>query len=163
MTSNIGAELIKRQGVMGFGAVAEDTNFEAMKGKILEEAKRVLKPEFINRLDDLIVFHTLGKPELLKIVDLEIAKVLERVKAKDIKLVLDDKAKDFLIENGYDPAYGARPMRRAVERHLEDPMAEEILRGHIKPGDTAHVSAEGGKLTFHVPESAVGEQPAGAN
>jgi ATP-dependent Clp protease ATP-binding subunit ClpC len=158
MTSNIGAELIKKSSVMGFGATTKNEQaYDVMKEKILDEAKRVLKPEFVNRLDDLIVFHTLGKPELLTIVDLEIAKVLARIKIKEIDLILDEKAKDLLIEKGYDPAYGARPMRRAVERYLEDPMAEEILRGNLKAGDTAHVSAEKGKLTFNVPTSASGE------
>ncbi len=160
MTSNIGAELIKKSSVMGFGVSNKDEQaYDVMKDKILEEAKRVLKPEFVNRLDDLIVFHTLAKPELLKIVELEITKVLDRIKIKEIHLVLDSKAKDLLIEKGYDPAYGARPMRRAVERYLEDPMAEEILRGSIKSGDTASVTAENGKLVFRVPESA-SEQPA---
>ena len=163
MTSNIGAELIKKSNVMGFGVSNRDEQaYDVMKDKILDEAKRVLKPEFVNRLDDLIVFHTLAKPELLKIVELEIAKVLARIKIKEISLVLDEKAKELLIEKGYDPAYGARPMRRAVERYLEDPMAEEILRGTVKPGDTANVSAEGGKLTFRVPEAAT-EQPASAS
>jgi ATP-dependent Clp protease ATP-binding subunit ClpC len=163
MTSNIGAELIKKSSVMGFGVSNRDEQaYDVMRDKILEEAKRVLKPEFVNRLDDLIVFHTLGKTELLTIVDLEIKKVCDRIKAKEIHLVLDDKAKELLIEKGYDPQYGARPMRRAVERYLEDPMAEEILRGSIKAGDTATVSAENGKLTFHVPESQK-EEPAEAN
>ncbi|MGV3532612.1 MAG: ATP-dependent Clp protease ATP-binding subunit [Chthoniobacteraceae bacterium] len=163
LTSNIGAELIKKSSVMGFGtALRDETNYEVIREKILEEAKRTLKPEFINRLDDLIVFHPLGRPELHQIVDLEIAKVTERIKMKEIKIVLDEKATEFLIEKGYDPQYGARPMRRAVERYLEDPMAEEILRGNIKAGDTANVSAEGGKLTFTVPES-VTETPASAS
>src|SRR5205814_6886646 len=138
--------LIKKSTVMGFGTSHKDEQaYDVMKDKILEEAKRVLKPEFVNRLDDLIVFHTLGKPELLTIVDLEVKKVAVRIKAKDITLVLDEKAKELLIEKGYDPQYGARPMRRAVERYLEDPMAEEILRGNLKPGDTSNVTAEKGK------------------
>ncbi len=159
MTSNIGAELIKKSGVMGFGAVTgkDEQAYDVMKEKILDEAKRVLKPEFVNRLDDLIVFHTLGKPELLQIVDLEIAKVLARIKIKEIDLILDEKATELLIEKGYDPQYGARPMRRAVERYLEDPMAEEILRGNLKAGDLAHVSAEKDKLTFNVPAAASSE------
>ncbi len=153
LTSNIGAELIKRQGVMGFGATQrDDTKYDVMRDKILEEAKKTLKPEFINRLDDLIVFHPLARPELIRIVDLEITKVVDRVKAKDISIELDETAKVFLAEKGYDPDYGARPMRRAVERYLEDPMAEELLRGNIKAGDTVKVSAVDGKMEFHVPE-----------
>jgi ATP-dependent Clp protease ATP-binding subunit ClpC len=164
MTSNIGAELIKKSNTMGFGAMSQkdEQAYDVMKDKILEEAKRVLKPEFVNRLDDLIVFHTLGKPELLTIVDLEIKKVAQRIKNKEITIVLDEKAKELLIEKGYDPQYGARPMRRAVERYLEDPMAEEILRGNLKPGDTADVSADKGKLTFHA-RMPVNEEPAGAS
>ena len=163
MTSNIGAELIKKSNVMGFGASGRDEHaYDVMKEKILEEAKRVLKPEFVNRLDDLIVFHTLGKPELFTIVGLEIRKVANRIKNKEITIELDEKAKEFLIEKGYDPAYGARPMRRAVERYLEDPMAEEILRGTLKAGDTAQVSVEGGKLTFK-PSAPVTEEPASAS
>ena len=153
LTSNIGAELIKRQGVMGFGATQRDeTKYDVMRDKILEEAKKTLKPEFINRLDDLIVFHPLAKPELIRIVDLEITKVVDRVKAKEISIVLDETAKALLAEKGYDPDYGARPMRRAVERYLEDPMAEELLRGNIKAGDTVNVSAVDGQMVFHVPE-----------
>jgi ATP-dependent Clp protease ATP-binding subunit ClpC len=158
MTSNVGAELIKRQTSLGFGAASRDEeNHEIMRDKILDETKKVFKPEFINRLDDLIVFHTLTKPDLLKIVDLEVAKVTKRVRAKRIEITLDQVAHDFLIEKGYDPTYGARPMRRAVERFLEDPLAEEILRSHIKEGDTVVISAEKTKLTFKVPETA---QPA---
>ena len=154
LTSNIGAELIKKQGIMGFGAPKHDeTNYELMKEKILEEAKRVLKPEFVNRLDDLIVFHTLQRKELLVIVDLEIEKVAARIKNREISIELEQSAKDLLIEKGYDPTYGARPMRRAVERYLEDPMAEEILRGHLKAGDKAKVIEKEGKLVFEIIET----------
>jgi len=156
LTSNIGAELIKRQGVMGFGATQRDeTKYDVMREKILEEAKKALKPEFINRLDDLIVFHPLAKPELIRIVDLEISKVVDRIKTKEISIFLDENAKTLLAEKGHDPDYGARPMRRAVERYLEDPMAEELLRGKIKAGDTVNVGAADGKLTFDVIEKSV--------
>ena len=162
LTSNIGAELIKKQSVMGFGGNQRDeAKYDVMRDKILEEAKKVLKPEFINRLDDLIVFHPLAKKELYRIVELEISKVVERIKTKEILIELDEVAKDFLADKGYDPDYGARPMRRAVERHLEDPMAEELLRGTIKSGDTVKVSALDGKLTFTVPEGASAGEPAG--
>jgi len=164
MTSNVGAELIKKQTTLGFGATgpADSAGYEAMREKILEEAKRIFKPEFINRLDDLIVFHTLSKPDLMKIVDLEVSKVALRLKAKEIELILDESAHGFLIEKGYDPAYGARPMRRAVERFLEDPLAEELLRGLIKAGNTVTVSAAGSKLAFSLPESAQPDQGAEA-
>ncbi len=136
MTSNVGAETIKRQNTMGFGAPRNEHNYDLMREKILEEAKRVFKPEFINRLDDLIVFHTLEKADLVQIVDLEVAKTVKRLKYKEIHITLDPSAVEFLIEKGYDPAYGARPMRRAVERYLEDPLAEELLKGTVKAGDT---------------------------
>ena len=157
MTSNVGAETLKRQTTMGFGAVKPlgEHEYEAMRDKLLEEAKKTFKPEFINRLDDIIVFHQLSKADLMQIVDLEVDKVLERVKAKEVHIVLENSAKEFLIEKGYDPMYGARPMRRAVERYLEDPLAEEILRSNVKPGDEVHVSGVDGKLVFKTPASAV--------
>ena len=148
MTSNVGADLIRRQTTLGFGAPKLDDNYDVMKDKILEETKRIFKPEFLNRLDDTIVFHTLTKPDLIQIVDLEVAKVIQRIKAKDILLILEESAKDFLIEKGYDPQYGARPMRRAVERYLEDPLAEELLRGNIKTHENIHVKRDGEKLAF---------------
>jgi ATP-dependent Clp protease ATP-binding subunit ClpC len=154
MTSNVGAETLKRQTTMGFAAVKPlgEHEYEVMRDKLLEEAKKTFKPEFINRLDDIIVFHQLSKPDLMQIVDLEVDKVLERVKAKAVHIVLENSAKEYLIEKGYDPMYGARPMRRAVERYLEDPLAEEILRSNVKPGDEVHVSAVEGKLVFKAPE-----------
>jgi len=150
MTSNVGAELIKRQTALGFGAIAGHGSYEAMRDKILDETKRVFKPEFLNRLDDIIVFHRLERNDLVKIVDLEVAKVIERVRAKDIRVQLDTTAVEFLIDRGYDPTYGARPMRRAVEKYLEDPLAEEFLRGNIKQGDTLEVHAAGERLAFKV-------------
>ena len=157
MTSNVGAELIKRQTAMGFGAIAGHGSYEAMRDKILDESKRVFKPEFLNRLDDMIVFHQLERNDLVKIVDLEVAKVLERVRAKDIKVHLDTTAVEFLIDKGYDPTYGARPMRRAVEKYLEDPLVEQLLRGNIKPGDTLEVHAAGEQLAFKVAQPEQGE------
>ncbi len=152
MTSNVGAELLKKQTVMGFGAPREGHDYESMRDKIMEETKRVFKPEFLNRLDETIVFHSLDKPHLMRIVDLEVAKVKARIKAKEIEITLDTAAHEFVIEKGYDPNYGARPMRRAVERYLEDPLAEELLRGNVKAGDRVEVTAADGKLTFHVAE-----------
>src|SRR5712664_3999903 len=150
MTSNVGAEIIKRQISMGFGAVSGAESYEQMRDKILEESKRVFKPEFLNRLDDMIVFHTLGRNDLARIVDLEVAKVVERVRLKAIVVHLDTTAVEFLIDKGYDPIYGARPMRRAVEKYLEDPLGEDFLRGNLKQGDTLEVHAAGERLAFKV-------------
>ena len=150
MTSNVGAEMIKKQNVMGFGAPDLKDNHEALREKLMEEAKKAFKPEFLNRLDDVIVFHPLDKPALTKIIDLEVAKVVERIKNKNIHVKLNKAAHELLIEKGYDPTYGARPMRRAVERLLENPMAEEILRGTIKPGDHVAVKRDGEQFSFKV-------------
>jgi len=160
LTSNVGAELIKKQTTLGFGAPKHDEGYDTMQGKIMEETKRVFKPEFLNRLDDIIVFHTLSKEMLTRIVDLEVAKVASRIKDKEIILTLDAASHEFLIEKGYDPTYGARPMRRAVERYLEDPMAEEILRGSFKAGDQVQVTRDGEKLSFKVSGTSGGTPPA---
>jgi ATP-dependent Clp protease ATP-binding subunit ClpC len=160
LTSNVGAELIKKQTTLGFGAPKHDEGYDTMQGKIMEETKRVFKPEFLNRLDDIIVFHTLSKEMLTRIVDLEVAKVAARIKDKEIILTLDAASHEFLIEKGYDPTYGARPMRRAVERYLEDPMAEEILRGSFKAGDQVQVTRDGEKLSFKVSGTSGGTPPA---
>ncbi len=156
LTSNVGAELIKKQTTLGFGAPKHDEGHDTMQGKILEETKKVFKPEFLNRLDDIIVFHTLSKEMLTRIVDLEVVKVVDRIKEREIVITLDASAHELLIQKGYDPDYGARPMRRAVERYLEDPMAEEILRGTFKAGDQIQVTRDGEKLTFKVSEASEG-------
>ena len=148
MTSNVGAETIKKQSSMGFSPISDESSYEKMREKILDEAKRQFRPEFLNRLDDIIVFRSLTKPDLIEILDLEVAKVLERLKARNLHLHLDAKAKDFLVEKGYDPTYGARPMRRSVERYLEDPLAEELLKGNLREGEPVEVTAEGGKVVF---------------
>jgi ATP-dependent Clp protease ATP-binding subunit ClpC len=150
MTSNVGADVVKKNMVMGFGVKSDEHSYEQMKEKMMSEAKRIFKPEFLNRLDDLIVFHSLTRDDLTKIVDIEVAKVLTRLKPREITFRLTPEATAFLIEKGYDPAYGARPLRRAVERFLEDPMAEEILRGTIKNGDFVIVGEKEKALTFTV-------------
>jgi ATP-dependent Clp protease ATP-binding subunit ClpC len=144
LTSNVGASTIKRQTTLGFGAMgADEGDFEGMKAKILEESKKHFKPEFLNRLDDLVVFHMLEKKDLAKIVDLEVNKLVRRLKEKNMTLELTEEARELLITKGHDPDYGARPMRRAVERYLEDPLAEALLRSDIKAGDTVKVVRRG--------------------
>jgi ATP-dependent Clp protease ATP-binding subunit ClpC len=156
LTSNVGAESLRKGTALGFGPVSDQANYEKMREKILDEAKRVFRPEFLNRLDDVIVFRPLSKPDLIEILALEVVKVMERLKGKNMLLTLDEKAKDFLVEKGYDPQYGARPMRRAVERHLEDPLAEEILKGGLHEGDPVQATVEDGKLIFRQTKGAEG-------
>ena len=148
MTSNVGAELIRKDNVMGFGVPTQEQDYNSLKGKILEETKKVFKPEFLNRLDDQIVFHSLTREDLSKIVSLEVAKVAARLKDKGVEIELSPEASTFLIEKGYEPQYGARPLRRAIEKFLEDPIAEEIIRGKIKSGDKVKVGADKEALNF---------------
>jgi ATP-dependent Clp protease ATP-binding subunit ClpC len=141
LTSNVGAESIKRQTTLGFNAMAEDdADFEGMKAKIDAVAKKHFRPEFLNRLDELVVFRMLEKESLNQIVDLEVAKLVKRLADKEIDLVLEESARDLIVTEGYDPDYGARPMRRAVEQLLEDPLAEAILSGAVK--EDQHVTAK---------------------
>jgi ATPases with chaperone activity, ATP-binding subunit len=156
MTSNVGSDTIKKQSTLGFSPISDESSYEKMREKIMEEAKKTFRPEFLNRLDDIVVFRSLTKPDLIEILDLEITKVMERLKTRNIVLQLDDKAKDFLVTKGYDPTYGARPMRRAVERSLEDPLAEEILKGAFHEGEPILVSADNDKLTFSQKAAAEG-------
>jgi len=156
MTSNVGSDTIKKQSTLGFSPITDESSYEKMREKILDESKKIFRPEFLNRLDDLIVFRSLTKPDLIEILNLEVSKVLERLKSKNIVLELDEKAKDFLVEKGYDPQYGARPMRRAVERFLEDPLAEEILRGHLHEGEPIQVTTDKDKLVFNQTAAAEG-------
>src|SRR5438876_5057396 len=148
MTSNVGSDTIKKQSTLGFSPITDESSYEKMRDKIMDEAKKTFRPEFLNRLDDIIVFRSLTKPDLIQILDLEIIKVMQRLKARKIVLQLDEKAKDHLVSKGYDPQYGARPMRRAVERSLEDPLAEEILRGTFHGGEPILVSVENDHLSF---------------
>jgi len=151
MTSNIGAEMLRKKGSIGFRSTEkEEESYKEMKSRLLEEVKKVFKPEFLNRVDDIIVFRSLTKKDLQKIVDLEISEVQERLKNQNINLDLTDKAKDFLIERGFDSAFGARPLKRTIQRFLEDPLSEEIIAGKFKQGGSARVSLKGDHLEFEI-------------
>jgi len=149
MTSNVGSDVIKRQSTLGFSPISDQSTYEKMRDRTLDEAKKTFRPEFLNRLDDVIVFRSFTKPDLIQILDLEVEKVLGRLRHKSLHLTLDEKAKEFLVEKGYDPEFGARPMRRAVERFLEDPLAEEILKGALHEGEPIQVTRDGDKLVFN--------------
>jgi ATP-dependent Clp protease ATP-binding subunit ClpC len=150
MTSNVGAEVIKKETSMGFGAHKVEESHQGMQDKVMEEVKRTFKPEFLNRIDELVVFHSLSKDSLVKILDLETKKVNQRLEAKNISLNLKPETVDFLISKGYDSQYGARPMRRVVERYIEDPLSEKLLEGSLKEGDLAEVSIENEKTTIGI-------------
>lgn len=148
MTSNVGAETIRKTGSLGFKAQNEEITYQQMKEKLLEEVKHTFKPEFLNRIDDIIVFHSLVKEDLVKIIDIEIANVEERLKDKNIKLEVSAEAKDFLIEKGFDPVFGARPLKRTIQRFLEDPLASEIISKRFKDGSLIKVLRKNEELVL---------------
>jgi ATP-dependent Clp protease ATP-binding subunit ClpC len=132
MTSNIGADLIRNQAGFGFGKRTTEANYEKMKELLHKEVERHFRPEFLNRIDDVIVFRPLSKEDLQTIVEYELKKVFKRIIEHGLKLELTDAAKEFLIEKGYNPEFGARPLRRAIEHYIEDPLSEAMLRGEFK-------------------------------
>jgi len=148
MTSNVGADIIRKGGALGFVAPKEDINYTDMKDRLLEEVKRVFKPEFLNRLDDTIVFKSLSRENLVDIVNIEIHEVVKRLKEQKIEIEIDADSRDLLIEKGFDPVYGARPLKRTIQRLLEDPLAEEIIAGRFKEGSKIKVKRKNDTLTF---------------
>ncbi|MDD2689741.1 MAG: ATP-dependent Clp protease ATP-binding subunit [Candidatus Omnitrophica bacterium] len=148
MTSNVGAELIRRTGSLGFKTQKEEVTYQEMKEKLLEEVKRTFKPEFLNRIDDTIVFRPLVKDDLQRIIDIEIGFVAERLKEQHIALEINQEAKDFLIEKGFDPVFGARPLKRTIQRFLEDPLASEIISKRFKEGSKVVVTRKNEELIF---------------
>ncbi len=148
MTSNVGTEMLKKKGTIGFSSAEEDASYKTMKGKVLDAAKKIFRPEFLNRIDETLVFHSLTKQDLKKIVDLQIEEVQERLSEKQLSIKVTSSAKEFLIEKGYDPLLGARPLRRTIQRYLEDPLSEEVLAGRFKAKKTIEVSLKNGRLVF---------------
>jgi len=148
MTSNIGAETLKKQGSIGFKSQEEEVTYQSMRSRLLEEVKKVFKPEFLNRVDDIIVFRPLTKEDLDRIIELEIKDVESRLKEQRILIDLTKEAKDFLVERGFDKVFGARPLKRTIQRFLEDPLAEEIIKGSYKNGAKVRVTAKADSLDF---------------
>ena len=151
MTSNLGSGFLKRGSALDFGGRGDEADYEGLKSRMMDEAKRVFRPELLNRVDDVIVFRPLSRPDLVRILDLELEKIRSRLTAKKLKLHLTPPALDFLIEKGYAPEYGARPMRRAVERFVEDPLAERILSGDLGSSEPIEVVVDGDSLRFEQP------------
>ena len=150
MTSNAGAENIVTPKTLGFLSVNDEAHsHEDMKGKVMDEVKRIFKPEFINRIDEIIVFHTLGKEQIGQIVDIMMQTVNKRtLEQMKLSIELDEDAKNYLVEKGYDSKYGARPLRRAIQNEIEDPLAEQILQGKAGQGSRVKVTVKDGKLHF---------------
>ncbi|MFM7809456.1 MAG: ATP-dependent Clp protease ATP-binding subunit, partial [Planctomycetota bacterium] len=151
MTSNLGADVIKGGSSFGFTKRAEVQDYEKIKKALTSEVEKFFRPEFINRLDDLIVFRPLVKDDLNTIIDFELAKLMKRLVEKGMAMEIDQKAKDFLIDKGYNPDFGARPLRRALSQYVEDPLAENLLTGAFATGDAIAVTREEGKehLSFN--------------
>ncbi|WP_456383988.1 AAA family ATPase [Persephonella sp.] len=149
MTSNIGSQYLT---LIPFDADEEtvEKEFEIAKEKVLEEVKNYFRPEFLNRLDEILVFKPLFKKELLQIVDLMLRNLNKRLIERNIQIEATDKAKELIAKLGYDPVYGARPLRRAIQKYVETPLSEKILKGEIKPGDTVLIDEEDGELVFRV-------------
>ncbi|MCU0666856.1 MAG: ATP-dependent Clp protease ATP-binding subunit [Candidatus Omnitrophica bacterium] len=148
MTSNVGAELIRKAGSLGFRNQKEEVTYQEMKDKLLEEVKKTFKPEFLNRIDDIIVFRPLIKEDLEKIIDLEINMFSSRLKEQGLHIEITKQAKDLLIEKGFDPVFGARPLKRTIQRFLEDPLASEIISKRFTNGKTIKVTRKNDDLAF---------------
>lgn len=148
MTSNIGARQIRQGGGIGFAKGDEQADYESMKNRIMDEVKRVFNPEFLNRVDEIVVFRHLSKEDMVKIVDIVVEEMLEKVADRDIQIQLTKGAKEFIAEKGFDPVFGARPLKRTIQRYIEDPIAEEILRGNFSDGSRIQVRKKGDALDF---------------
>ncbi|MGI6168991.1 MAG: ATP-dependent Clp protease ATP-binding subunit [Christensenellales bacterium] len=158
MTSNVGArELFEGRKTVGFGAqqgAGSLAGYEDMKSGMMEELRKTFRPEFLNRVDELIVFHSLDEANIRQIVDLMVDSLAKRLEARDVKLALTDEAKDYLAKEGFEPKYGARPLRRAIQQKVEDALSEELLRGNIALGDSVEGYMSDGKLEFRKMEPA---------
>lgn len=167
MTSNVGAQTIRKGAGLGFHTSDSETQsqdqYEIMKKRVTDELKRSFRPEFLNRIDETIVFHQLEKEHLREIVDLMVDELSLRLKDHGLEIVLNDDAKDYLTEKGYDPLFGARPLRRTIQRQIEDELSEKMLAREFNDGDLLRVTVEGGKLKFVKESPAVKQAPSPAD
>ncbi|GBD11267.1 Negative regulator of genetic competence ClpC/MecB [bacterium HR23] len=159
MTSNLGSDLIRRETALGFQVKKEEARsfqeaYERMKEKVINEVKRFFRPEFLNRIDAIVVFHALTKEHILQIVDLMLSQVSKQLAEKDMKLEVTPQAREWLGQKGYDPNFGARPLRRIIQTHVEDRLSEELLAGKFKPGDTVVIDVENDQIVTRCRETA---------
>jgi ATP-dependent Clp protease ATP-binding subunit ClpC len=147
MTSNVGAEMLKKEATLGFRATGRDKSYEDMKDRVTNELRRTFRPEFLNRIDEIIVFHALSKEHIKQIVGLMVKEVAKRLAENDIKIEVSEEAREFLSREGFDQMYGARPLRRAIQKFIEDRLSEEILTGKFNTGDTVRIGANESDIT----------------
>jgi ATP-dependent Clp protease ATP-binding subunit ClpC len=147
MTSNVGQEMIRKNTTLGFTAHTKEANYENMKNKVMDELKRTFRPEFLNRIDEVIVFHSLEQHHIKQIVSLMAEDIRKRLSEQGIDFTLTDEAKEFLSKEGFDPQYGARPLRRALQREIEDRLSEELLKGTIQKGDSVVIGVKNNEIT----------------
>lgn len=159
MTSNLGATALRDEKSVGFGAQKVQQDYKAMRSRILEELKKSFRPEFINRIDEVVVFHSLTKPELHQIVKIMAKNVLKRLHDQNIDVKITPAAIDVIARAGFDPEYGARPIRRAIQQQVEDRLSEELLSGHIKVGESVTIGARKGEITVNVRDSETDTTP----
>jgi ATP-dependent Clp protease ATP-binding subunit ClpB len=150
MTSNAGSHVIAEASLKGGGQITE-----GVKREVLDVLRAQFRPEFLNRVDEIIVFHSLTREQMRAIVDVQLRGLVKRLEARKIHIELTDRAKDLIIEEGYDPTYGARPLRRTIQRQVLDPLAMRVLQGDFREGDTVRVDASGGHVTFNKAEAGV--------
>ena len=157
MTSNLSARTIEKNTAIGFQQGDDQTAFDKMKSNVMNELKRTFNPEFLNRIDEVVMFHPLGIDHMKEIIDIMLLRLNEQMEEQGLTLEIDDNAKAWLAQQGYDPAYGARPLRRALRRLIEDPLSEEVLRGEFSSGDVVQIKLAGEELVFVAKEEDVVE------
>jgi ATP-dependent Clp protease ATP-binding subunit ClpC len=153
MTSNVGSDLIRKETTLGFQVKTEDAKtaeqqYQKMKDKVLDELKRVFRPEFLNRVDATVVFHGLSREHIRQIVDLQLKEVEKQLVLKGVTLEVTNSARDWLAEKGYDPVFGARPLRRVIQNEIEDRLSEALLEGRFQAGDRVQIDCEDGEITL---------------
>jgi ATP-dependent Clp protease ATP-binding subunit ClpC len=148
MTSNLSARAIEKNTAIGFQKDTEEVTFSKMKESVMNELKKTFNPEFLNRIDEAVMFHTLNMEHIKQIVDIMLLRLNQQMSERGITLEIDDNAKEWLATQGYDPSYGARPLRRAIQRHIEDPLSEEVLRGEFPQGGVVQIKLAGEELVF---------------
>ena len=162
MTSNLGSDLITRETGIGFSIKSDEgrterIGYERMKDKVLEEVKRFFRPEFLNRVDATVVFHALSREHIHSIVDLMMNMVRAELADHKVSLEITEAVRDFLAEKGYDPVFGARPLRRLIQNEIEDRLSEEVLGGRLHAGDTAYIDVEEGEIVIRSKVPALSE------